>query len=295
MIRSMTGFGQGSVELEGLRLAVELRSVNNRHTDLRFRMPPELAAWESDLRRRVLAQVRRGRVEIGVTVEHLQGGEARPVLNRALLEEVKASRAELDAEYGIRGELDLSAVLALPGLFRMETPEVTWGEEERKALFGALDEALEGLVADRRREGGALKAEIVKRLAAMTGFAGEMRIRAERIPDNVKEKLLQRLNKLSADVELDPARVAQEAAYLADRSDVTEEIVRLEGHLAQVGSLLEEPDGKPVGKRLDFLLQEIHRETNTVCSKSSDLELTRSALALKAEAEKVREQVQNLE
>ena len=129
----------------------------------------------------------------------------------------------------------------------------------------------------------------------MTGLTTEVRARAEQIPSVIREKLLQRLQALGGEVELDPARVAQEATYLADRGDVTEEIVRLEGHLAQASRLLGQPDSEPLGKKLDFLLQEIHRETNTVCSKSSDLELTRGALALKVEAEKVREQVQNLE
>jgi uncharacterized protein (TIGR00255 family) len=291
----MTGFGQGSVELAGLRLSVELRSVNNRYTDLRFRMPSELAAWESDLRRRVLSKVRRGRVEIAVSIEHLDGGEARPVLNRPLLDEVVASKQALQTEYNVGGELDLGTVLALTGIFRTETPALSWGDGEREALFRALDEAVGALDADRGREGATLRKEMLTRLADMTGHIAEMRRRAEQIPGNLRDKLMQRLESLGADVELDPARLAQEAAYLADRSDVTEEIVRLEGHLSQAGSLLEHPDGKPVGKRFDFLLQEIHRETNTVCSKSSDLELTRSALALKAETEKIREQVQNLE
>jgi uncharacterized protein (TIGR00255 family) len=180
-------------------------------------------------------------------------------------------------------------------MYKLETPELSWGEEEREALFNAVDMALSALDADRRREGEALKREILDRLTTMTRLTTEARERAGAIPDQLKQKLLQRLATLGSDVELDPSRLAQEATFLADRADVTEEIVRLEGHLAQAGGLLEKPDGGPVGKRLDFLLQEIHRETNTICSKSSDLELTRGALALKAEAEKVREQIQNLE
>ena len=129
----------------------------------------------------------------------------------------------------------------------------------------------------------------------MQGLTGEMTERAATVPATVRERLIARLDNLGADLQLDPARVAQEAALLADRCDVTEELVRLAGHLKQTIELVGSPDGQPVGKRLDFLLQEIHRETNTVNSKSSDLELTRSALSMKAEAEKVREQVQNLE
>jgi uncharacterized protein (TIGR00255 family) len=291
----MTGFGQGSVELQGLRLVVEMRSVNNRYTDLRFRMPPSLAATESDLRRKILARVKRGRVEIAVGLERLDGLESRPTVNRGLLEELIESRKVLADDFGIQGELDLATAVSLPGMYKLETPELSWGEEEREALFRAIDLALDALDADRSREGAALTSEILDRLATMTRLTTKARERAAAIPDQLKQRLLQRLSTLGSDVELDPARLAQEATFLADRADVTEEIVRLEGHLGQAGGLLEKPDGGPVGKRLDFLLQEIHRETNTICSKSSDLELTREALALKAEAEKVREQIQNLE
>jgi uncharacterized protein (TIGR00255 family) len=291
----MTGFGQGSAEFGGLRLTVDLRSVNNRFTDLRFRMPGDLSDWEPRLRRRVLGKVRRGRVEITVGVTHLDGAEARPVLNRPLVEETLAARKLLADEYGIKGDLDLATALSLSGIFKTESPEIAWGDEEREALERALDEGLEALDADRAREGESLRTEILSRLSTMTGLTREVRARAEQIPSVIREKLLQRLQALGGEVELDPARVAQEATYLADRGDVTEEIVRLEGHLAQASRLLGQPDNEPLGKKLDFLLQEIHRETNTVCSKSSDLELTRGALALKVEAEKVREQVQNLE
>lgn len=291
----MTGFGQGSAELGGLRLTVNLRSVNNRFADVRFRMPAAPSDLEPELRRMILQKIRRGRVDVVVEVTHLDGAESRPTLNRPLLLEALAARQALAEEFGIEGELDLATTLSLQGIFRTESPEIVWDEKERQVLRAALGEALDLLVVDRAREGSALRAEILGRLATMTARTREVRARAKEIPDLLRERLLQRLKGLGGDLELDPARLAQEAAYLADRGDVTEEIVRLEGHLAQAGGLLGAPDGEPLGKRLDFLLQEIHRETNTICSKSADLELTRGALALKVEAEKVREQVQNLE
>jgi len=294
-IRSMTGFGQASSEEGEIRISAQLRSVNNRYTDLRFRQPTELAPLEPRMRRKILERVRRGRVEVSIAVERLDGQEARPVLNRALLDELAHAREILTGEYGLRGEPDMASVLALPGIFKLETPEVDWDETQKAALFRALGEAVEALDADRRREGEALRGEILRRLETMSGLASRLRDGAADVPARVRDKLLQRLESLRGEVELDPARVAQEAAFLADRGDVTEEIVRLEGHLRQASTLLGEPDGKPVGKRLDFLVQEIHRETNTVCSKAAELELTRTALTLKAETEKVREQVQNLE
>ena len=163
-------------------------------------------------------------------------------------------------------------------------------------LSQALDQALDALDGDRCREGTVLQRELVGRIDTMTRLLQKIRQRAAAVPSALRDRLEQRLAVLRRDgAELDPARVAQEAVFLADRSDVTEEIVRLEGHLEQARSLLAEPDDQPVGKRLEFLLQEINRETNTINSKPADLELTREALTLKAEAEKVREQIQNLE
>lgn len=291
----MTGYGQGSSELGGLRLVVELRSVNSRHADLRFRMPAELAPLEGELRRRIASRVRRGRVEVGVRIERPKELEGAPIFNEALLGELLESSKRLSREFGMSGKLDVATVLSVPGIFRSDSPDMQWGEPEQEKLYGAVGDALDELDADRLREGGAIRKDLLKRLTPMATVIGEIRQRAESVPAAVRDKLLQRIESLTGDIELDPARLAQEAAHLADRCDVTEEIVRLEGHLSQSAAILEAAEDKPTGKRLDFLVQEILRETNTVCSKSPDLELTRSALELRAEVEKVREQVQNLE
>jgi uncharacterized protein (TIGR00255 family) len=291
----MTGFGQGTAESPEVRVSTELRGVNNRYTDVRFRIPFELSDVESELRRRILESVRRGRVEVTVSVERLDGSESRQVLNRTLLDEVLESAKVVQGEGGVRGDLDLTGVLSIPGMFRTESVEVAWTDPQKELVRQALSQALTGFNADRDREGEALTQDIRSRIDLMLTHAGSARERAARIPGVLRDKLVQRLENLADVAELDPARVAQEAAYLADRSAVTEEIVRLEGHLAQARVLLDEPDGEPLGKRLEFLLQEIHRESNTVCSKAADLELTRHALAVKLEVEKAREQVQNLE
>ena len=159
----------------------------------------------------------------------------------------------------------------------------------------ASDQALQVLEQDRDREGQHLQRELKRRLTGMFKILERIGKRAAMLPGTVRDRLVERLKALSEEVAIDPQRVAQEAAMLADRSDLTEELVRLEGHLEQALSLIGQPDGQPVGKRMDFLMQEINRETNTVNSKSADLELSREALALKAELEKVREQIQNVE
>ena len=295
-IRSMTGFGQGAAESSELRVRVELRGLNNRFSDLRLRVDPELPAEEeAGMRRRILGHVQRGRVEATVRVERPDGAAARPAIHRELLEEVLAEAARLSSEQGLGGRLDALSLLSIPGMFRSESIEPEWSDAGREALERALGTALAAFDADRAREGGLLQADLLARARSMTRGSAGARARAEEVPKNLRDRLLQRLEGLAGSVDLDPARVAQEAAVLADRSDVTEELVRLEGHLAQMIGMLERPDGEPLGKRLEFLLQEIQREANTVCSKSGDLELTRLALAIKLEVEKSREQAQNLE
>ena len=294
-IRSMTGFGQGSTESPEIRVAVELRGVNNRYTDVRFRVPAELNELESELRRRILERVMRGRVEVTVGVERQDGTETRQTLNRPLLEEVARVAQDAGREAGLQGQVDLMGALSIQGMFKTESVEVAWTDQQKDLLLRALDTALVAFDTDRTREGEALKDDVLSRIDAMLAHAKRAEHRAAEVPEILRDKLVQRLDKLSDVAELDPARVAQEAAYLADRSDVTEEIVRLEGHLTQARVLLDQPDGEPLGKRLEFLLQEIHRESNTVCSKASDLQLTQHALAVKLEVEKAREQVLNLE
>jgi uncharacterized protein (TIGR00255 family) len=293
-IRSMTGYGQATAELGQVRLWVELRSLNHRYADLRLRLPAGLADEERGIRRKVLARVKRGRVELTVNVEPI-GGAGQSQFNLALAREALGAVKTLRDELGIEGRPDVGTLLGLSGMFRGGPPELEWDEAEREVLAQSIERALEALDRERCREGEHLRLELASRLQAMAGLAAEIRSRAGELPDALRERLVERLGALAPDVGLDPSRVAQEAVILADRADVTEELVRLEGHLEQTRSLLSRPDGDAVGKRLDFLLQEIHRETNTVNSKSADLELSRKALALKAEIEKVREQVQNVE
>jgi uncharacterized protein (TIGR00255 family) len=295
MIRSMTGYGQASVAGEAVRVAVELRAVNHRYAELRLRLPQPLFAREAEIRRRILGQVRRGRVDLSVTVDAGAEGEERPRLNEALLEDALAVAGRLRERLHTDAPPEVGALLGIPGLFRSPAEERTWDEDGQQAFDRALDAALAALDGERLREGRHLQQELLERLRGMSRLADGMRERAAVLPALLRDRLVERLRALAPEVQLDPARMAQEAAIAADRSDVTEELVRLAAHLEQAGELLGRPGEEPVGKRLDFLVQEINRETNTINSKCSDLELGRLALALKSEAEKVREQVQNLE
>lgn len=295
MIRSMTGYGKGSAEIPGLRVTVELRSLNNRFADLKLRLPPELAGEEGALRRALLARIRRGRLELNLSIDRTHGSDPAGSLNREALRAVIDAARAAKEEFGLRGDLDVSAALAAPDVLRRGTATGELDEPAVTAVHTALAGALDALDAERKREGAALVREIVPRLARMLELVGEVRQSAAAQPKFLHDRLRERIESLTAGIGIDPARLAQEAAFLADRGDVTEELVRLDGHLLQARQVLEGKDGEPVGKRLDFLLQEIHRETNTISSKSSDLEIARRALDLKSEAEKVREQIQNLE
>lgn len=291
----MTGYGQASTELGDARVTVELRSLNHRYADLRLRLPAELAGAEAEIRRTVMQRIKRGRLELTVNVESLEGGASRPQLNRALLDEALAAFGTLRDELRVEGSPDPGSLLGIHGMFRTAAVELNWDEGGRDALDRALAAALDALDQERLREGRHLQQDLSRRLTHMSELTAKLRERAGLIPDKLRDRLVERLSSLAGDVALDPARVAQEAVLLAERADVTEELVRLEGHLGRAASLIGQPDGKPVGKPMDFLLQEIQRETNTVNSKSADLEISGLALALKAEIEKVREQVQNLE
>jgi uncharacterized protein (TIGR00255 family) len=295
MIRSMTGYGQGAAEAPGLKVTVELRSVNNRFADVKLRVPDDLSPFEPELRRKVLATVKRGRVDVDLRLERTGDLDVPLALNRKVVESALAAWRTLRDEYGIEGTWDLQALMRVPGVFETARTATCLDEAGRNAVDGALDLALAALDAERRREGGLLRDDLVSRVSRMKGVVADIRELATAVPEALQRKIAERVRQLLTQVALDPARVAQEAAFLADRSDVTEEVVRLDGHLLHAQALLQESGGEPVGKRLEFLLQEIGRETNTIASKSADLGVSRHALDLKAEAEKIREQIQNLE
>lgn len=291
----MTGYGQASEEAPGLRVTVSLRSVNNRYLDLRIKLPADLAPLESSLRRRVQKRVRRGRVEMSLNLERTDGADHVLSLNRSMVASIKSAAEELHQDHGIDGDLDLGRFLALPGVLHAPADQPSLSEGERGTLDAALDAALEALDGERAREGENLRRDLLTRVDTMLDLVGRIRELAAALPGLARDRLMERIEAMTRGLELDANRVAQEAAIQADRSDVTEEIVRLQGHLEQLRTMLGEPDGAPVGKRVDFLLQEVHRETNTIGSKTVSLDLSHLVLELKTETEKVREQTQNLE
>ncbi len=294
----MTGFARVKKPFARGEVLFSLKSVNHRGLDLQFRMPSELDPMEGELRAALKNGLARGHVQVHVSVERT-GGPGAPALNRALLDAYMRAFPEAAALYGFEGERpDLNSALRVPGMLSPAGEPEDLGEDVAKAVLEAAAEALALLNQGREREGAATAEEILRRCGGLCGLVARMEeIRAGAV-EAFHRRLKEKLAELLAGAAIEPQRLAQEAALLADRSDIAEELVRLRTHAAHLEELLA-GDGE-AGKRLDFLLQEMNREANTVLSKTGGLgdlglTMTELALAAKSEIEKIREQSLNLE
>lgn len=292
-MKSMTGFGRGAATGETFSVAVDIKTVNNRFLDVHLRLGSELSSLEAPIKRRISTRLARGRVDVNITFERT--GEVAYELNRPLIAGYISALRAMQQEFEIAGEPDINVLARLPGAMQ----PVRDGLDD--AMIGgvelAVDEALDELEQMREHEGKALTAEMLARLDEIARHVPVIEDAARGLVEAYRARLLKRIGELLArdgqSIEVDQSRLAQEVAYLADRSDISEEIVRLRSHLVQFRETIE--GGGETGKRLDFLLQELNREANTVLSKSTDLAIKEAALAIKAEVEKLREQVQNVE
>ena len=297
MIRSMTGFGRAEVRGDTLVVLVEARSVNHRHLDVALRLPRALTALEIEARKVIAGRVERGRVDVSVVTTPVAGQSTqRVVTDHALAREYAArGRAlanDLD-DVGLAGSLTLQWLLERPGVVRLEDSEPVEASVPWPLLEAALGRALDELVDRRGAEGERLAQELRSLHAELTGIVNTMAARAPAAVARREERLRERIRSLLDGAGVDEARILTEAAVWADKGDITEELTRLRAHLAEWALVLDK--GGPVGRPLDFLLQELGREVNTVASKADDLELSQAALAGKGVLEKMREQVQNLE
>ena len=274
-------------------VSVDLKTVNNRFLDIHLRAGAELAALEPSIKKRITARLSRGRVDVTVNME--RAAQIAYELNRPLIAGYISALKQLQQDFNLAGELDINVLARIPGALQPARD----GIDERMitALEQALDQALDELERMREQEGEALKNELRERVHKIEALVPIIEASASGLADAYRLRLQKRigelLNRGGQVVEIDPARLAQEVAYLADRSDVSEEMVRLRSHLSQFQEALDAPG--EAGKMLDFLLQELNREANTTLSKSTDLAIKEAGLAIKAEVEKLREQVQNVE
>ena len=289
---SMTGYGRGTASLDGRELTIELKSVNNRFLDIGMKLPRQLSFLEDGLRKLLNDALSRGHVDVFVNYRNLRSDAKTVRVDEALLQAYLTSARESAKALDLEDDLTLSKALTLP-----DVTTILPADEDQQALTElattAMTEAIEGLKAMRLKEGERLKLDLNARMDTMTGYAAAIEKRAPAVAEEYRTKLTARIEELLGETEVDRARLATEVAIFADRAAIDEEIVRLNTHLIHFRELLEADE--PVGRKMDFLVQEMNRECNTIGSKANDAALTSIVLLSKAEIEKLREQIQNIE
>jgi len=292
MIRSMTGFGAAELERDGQRLAAEIRSVNHRFCELSLRAPRLVNSFEDQIRQMIQDRFARGKFNLTITWSGV--GETGDTLrvNDLVADQYVKLLEQLRERYRLDSGLDLKTLALLPDVFSWEHDALS-DEETWELLRELVQKACDNMNAMKAREGEALARDFEKRLAILRHELERVVERAPLRPAEARERLLARIRPLLADVEMDPVRIAQEVVLMVDRLDCTEECVRLSAHIDQFRSLLEGPE--LAGRKLNFLLQEMNREANTIGSKGNDVEIARAVIVMKEELERLREQVQNVE
>ncbi|MBW2083490.1 MAG: YicC family protein [Deltaproteobacteria bacterium] len=293
MIRSMTAYGRAEEQVGGRAFECEIKTVNHRYRDIHLRLPRNFQPLEEELKGVIASRIGRGRIEVSIQVNpgeeqfayHLQ-------LNEPLVESYKQILKDLAARFGVEPAVSLDTLCQLRDIivYEPETPDI---ELLRPTFVRVLEEALESLEQMRIREGENIERDFLDRLNRIDGYANEVEKLASQIVEDYRVRLKERVAQLAQDLEVDESRLAQEVAFFADRADIAEEILRIRSHTAQFREYLSFKE--PVGRRLDFLIQEINREVNTLSTKASNAEISKIAVEIKGELERLREQVQNVE
>lgn len=291
-MQSMTGFGRARIERNGVRVETEIKSLNQRFFELKLNLPRGWAAHEAEIRKQVQAAVARGRVEVMVRRVTLKAPPARLIVNHGLVAQYLKEVETIGKRMGINGKSTLDAILQRPEIFQIVEDDRE-ADADVKLAFQAMARAIKILIADRAREGKSLKRDLAERLARIEAGRREITKLAEESRAAIVASFQGRVKELLAELPLDERRLYEEASIAAQRADVSEELTRLAAHLKGLGELLARPGA--VGKPIEFLLQEVNREVNTIGSKSQNAALSRVAVTLKGELEKMREQVQNVE
>ena len=292
VIKSMTGYGRAVGVFADKQITVEVRSVNNRYLDCAVKLPRLYAFCEDAVKQAVKQSVTRGKVDVFVTVNLTQSTDVSIGLNRPVLEGYLAALRAIAEGYPVRDDVSVSTLSRLPDVFTVEKAEQ---DEEllKSQLLGVVEEALQGYDAMRRKEGEALAKDLTAKAEGILQNVAFVEERSPRSVAEYREKLYAKMQEVLQSASVDEARILTEAAIFADKVAVDEETVRLRSHLDQLRAMLS--SSEPIGRKLDFLMQEINRETNTIGSKCADLEIARTVVDMKAELEKIREQVQNIE
>jgi uncharacterized protein (TIGR00255 family) len=288
----MTGFARAEASDGTKRCTVELRTVNNRFIELNVRMPSKDLETERKIKQLFSKRLTRGYVEITVTVSDGNGTKRKLSLDEEIVGQFLQAAAILREKYGVAGEPDMASILSLKDIFKYEEEEAD-GEERWKLIETAVNSAIQSLVTMREAEGGALETDIMEKLAAIETSAANILVARKKQETDIVRKLKERLEELTAGMETDPQRVLMEAGILAERSDISEEITRLHCHIKQLKELMEA--GNAIGRKVEFIVQEMNREVNTIGSKSALFDISREVVEIKSNLEKIREQSANIE
>jgi uncharacterized protein (TIGR00255 family) len=292
VIKSMTGYGRAVATVNGREFTVELRSVNNRYLDCSVKLPRSLSFAEETVKQAVKASISRGKVDVFISVRSEGGEEVKVSLNSNVLAGYLAAMRQMVDEHGVTDDISVSTLSRLPEVFTVERPEID-EDQLRADLMSVVQQALEGYDAMRCTEGKALENDLRSRGETILALVAQVEQGNAQTVIDYSTRLETKLQEVLANTSIDESRILTEAAIFADKVAVDEETVRLRSHLQQMNTMLS--GGGAVGRKLDFLLQEMNRETNTIGSKCSDVRLARIVVDMKAELEKIREQTQNIE
>lgn len=292
MIKSMTGYGRGQQIIDGREITVEIKSVNHRYFEFSARVPRAYGYLEEKLKSFIQNKVSRGKVDVGITIFNIEGKDAQIEVNQSIAIGYVEALRKANVTIGLNDDLSLSQLIRLPDIFNVvkttEDEEVIWNLVKTVA-----EEALDNFVSMRETEGQKMKDDINSRLAYISELVGKVEERSPMVTEAYRERLYNKISELLNDKKIDEQRILTEAAIFSEKTAVDEETVRLKSHIQQFTTLLDSTEA--VGRKLDFLIQEFNRESNTIGSKAQDVEITRIVVELKSEIEKIREQIQNIE
>ncbi len=293
MLKSMTGYGRGESTIGEKKVIAEVRSVNHRFLDISVKILRLLLPLEADIKKLVSSYTLRGKLDVNIHVESLTDGDLNVHINKSMTKHIYSLLQQTTKETGIPGEINLSSLLVFKDILFEEKQENVDMADYWNPIKSSLEQALQSIQQMQEAEGEEISDDIKQRLENIAGVADEINLRASESLAERQQALKERIETLCRDVEVDEARKMQEIAIIADRSDVTEELIRAKSHIKQFMQWLSSA-GESVGRKLDFLIQEINREVNTIGSKASDAEISLKAVIIKNELEKIREQVQNI-
>jgi len=294
MIKSMTGFGRGEFNDGKRNITVEIKSVNHRYSDITVKMPRRYSFVEDKVKNTIKENIKRGKIDVSIMVENITESDVNISLNKMVAQQYITNLTELQKEFGVRGEISLGLLAGMPEVMK-QVPDVDDEEEMTKCILAPVRDAAKKLEEMRAIEGEKLSKDLLMRADLIKDLVAQIEEKAEDVPKEYAQKLKDRIKDLlDGSVEIPEDRIMVEAAIFADKCNITEELTRLKSHMDQMKEIIGSSTGAD-GKKLDFLVQEMNREANTIGSKANDIEITNLMLQIKAEVEKIREQVQNIE